>query len=459
MRKDRIGRYAAVAVMILFSLLNVAARNISGSWRGKLQLAPQASLRLVIHISGDEGAETVKLDSPDQGALGLPGRVDFCSPDSLAISLPMLGAQYSGKLIDGKLQGSFSQRGFKTGLILEPGAVEYSRPQTPKPPFPYTTKELEIRNPQDASVVLSATLTLPAGANESTPVVVMVSGSGQQNRDEEILGHKPFAVIADALARNGIASVRYDDRGYGLSKGSLRGATTRDFTEDAISVAEHIKGSQKLGKVGILGHSEGGRIALAIAAGSKPHADFIIGIGTPGVRGDSLLVSQNEIALRAGGVPADLVSRYCDALYRMLGALSRGDKNEMERIAAEESAFGANNFVYKGLADNLKKMINSGEEESWLRYFVSDSPAKDIAKTSCPALMLFGERDTQVAPDFNIAPFESLNPGIKVKKYPELNHLMQHCKSGLFNEYGNIEETISTEVLTDIIDFIRSLSK
>ena len=207
-------KFLMMVFIAIFSVISVmASKNISGAWSGTLRITPQLSLKLVFNFKTEEdGIQLVTLDSPDQGAYGIAGDVNFISADSVNISFRQIGLSFAGRQQNGIITGICSQGAMKANIELSPGTVELKRPQTPLPPYPYTTKEININNPSD-DVILSGTLTLPKDYNTATPVVVMITGSGLQNRDEEIFGHKPFAVIADYLARNGIASFRYDDRG------------------------------------------------------------------------------------------------------------------------------------------------------------------------------------------------------------------------------------------------------
>lgn len=252
-----------------------AQSDISGTWHGNLTLSPAARLRIVFHI--DKNADVkVKMDSPDQGAKDIPGELNYVSPDSVSLAFSSLGADYSGSLKGGAIEGVFHQSGYSFPLELTPGGFEMKRPQTPEPPFPYSAEELRIKNPDAANVILAGTLTVPENATRETPLVILVSGSGQQNRDEEMMGHRPFAVIADALARNGIASFRYDDRGFAESTGDASQSTTADNAADAAAVLKNLRATGRFGKTGIAGHSEGAQIAFRLAADGKTKPDFIV---------------------------------------------------------------------------------------------------------------------------------------------------------------------------------------
>lgn len=431
-------------------------KNISGAWRGSLKINPQVELKIVFNFKvGEDGKPSVTLDSPDQGAYGIAGEVNFISSDSVNVAVRRIGLTFAGRKHDGKLIGKCSQGAMSTNIELSPGKVELNRPQTPKPPYPYTTKKVKFNNLSD-NVTLAGTLTLPKSFTEATPVVVMVTGSGLQNRDEEIFGHKPFAVIADYLARNGIASLRYDDRGYGDSSGDGKIATTKDFAKDAKAALEYMRAEEKFNNIGVLGHSEGATIAFMLGAKNDSelfvNPSFIIAIGAQAVRGDTVLIDQNATILRQGDTPTDLVTDYVEALHKMYELkIIKGNSVASDSIEAICSDWG-NTPVHASLKANLKKIAS--DSNPWLNFYIGFSPAESIAKTDCPIFVLYGEKDIQVRPELNIPQMQRIAPEATVKLYLGLNHLFQHAQTGAVQEYGTIEETIAPEVLQDIVNFI-----
>ena len=387
-----------------------------GSWSGKLNVGIM-SLTLVLHLEQADGYVTVTLDSPDQGAKGISAYKEFLSDDSLAVKVESIGMTYRARLNDGKLDGTFTQNGMSIPLVLTKGIPEVKRPQMPQGPFPYKTEEVTFRNEAD-SATLAGTLTWPVGYDGKTKpaVVLLVSGSGQQNRDEEVFGHKPFLVIADSLARQGIATLRYDDRATGESVGGeVKNATTADFMRDAAAGLAFLRSRKAFGKVGILGHSEGGSIAFML--GARKQADFVVSLAGPGVKGDTLLVRQsNLILMLSGGLPTVTIEKY----------------RQQEAV----------------------------QQSPWLRWFIDYDPSADIRQTSCPVFALNGDHDCQVISSLNLTAIRRLLPPSEknlVKEYPALNHLFQHCTTGLPTEYGQIEETISSEVLHDIAQWIHNI--
>lgn len=299
-----------------------------------------------------------------------------------------------------------------TAALLTMNALAQNRPQTPQPPFPYQTEEVSFTN-DEAGATFAGTLTLPADAK---CVLLMVTGSGQQNRDEEILDHKPFAVIADQLARHGIATLRYDDRGFGQSSGGdLLNATSRDFADDAAAGIRWLRQSGRFPKVGILGHSEGGEIAFML--GAEGMVDFIVSLAGPGVSGDSILLEQNR------------------ALFgELVAGLTIDDIRNNPQI----------------------------QQVPWYRYFINYDPQQDLARITCPVMALNGEKDCQVPAAMNLNAIRRNLPANGhhlFKSYPDLNHLFQHCETGLPDEYQNIEETFSEEVLNDISIWLQQFAE
>lgn len=390
-----------------------AQKPIEGDWMGKLNLGPQ-SLTIVLHVNCNaQGEVKCTLDSPDQGAKGIAVETDYCSSDSISVSLASLALSFQGKLKGDEIVGTFTQY-LSFPLILKRGEEKLNRPQNPVAPYPYKTEEVAFKNVADGATLVG-TLSYPIGYKKGqTPVVLMVTGSGQENRDEEIFDHKPFLVIADYLARHGVATLRYDDRGFGKSTGGdVEHATTLDFMRDAASGVDFLRTSKQFGKVGILGHSEGGSIAFML--GAKGKVDFVISMAGIGVKGDTALTAQANKIFELTGQSM----RFSTHQYRMNAIIKRSP---------------------------------------WLNFFIDYDPSADISKTLCPVMAINGSRDVQVIPSLNLMGIKAhLKPNSKniIKEYPSLNHLFQHCKTGDVLEYRMIEETISPEVLEDIVRFIK----
>lgn len=447
-------------LLTIVSVFTVKADTLLGNWNGKLEFG-QMSLPIVFHITSDDGQKKCVMDSPDQGAENIPAVVDFLSEDSLAVSVPMIGAAYRGKLHDGILKGKFSQSGMSLDLNLKPGEFVRERKQTPQPPFPYPTEEVVFVNPVD-SACLSGTLTYPMtfAMKRDVPVVLMVTGSGLQNRDEELFGHKPFAVIADYLAKMGIASLRYDDRGYGKSTGELKNATTHTFMTDAVAGINYLRNEKKFNRIGVLGHSEGGQIAFMCAADEANKLDFIISLAGPGMSGYDILMKQNEDLLKVVPSAAAYYDDYCKVLRKVFNHIMAEKKiDDAAAIIAEYSKqVGAE--LPEDAEKNLQKVLKVATP--WMVEFLKYNPTKDISEVSCPVLAINGDMDVQVDAQTNIGAIKKSlkeNDKNRLKIYPGLNHLFQHCTTGQVAEYAKIEETISPEVLNDIAQWILGLSK
>lgn len=400
----------------LLTAASLCAQGIDGTWKGTLNAGAQ-KLTIVLHI--DQAKSDVKMDVIEQGAKGVAMTVSHLSADSISAGVPQLMLTYDGKLDNGKITGTFRQQTFATGLTLEPGTVTLNRPQEPKAPYPYKTEEVTFTNPT-ANVALAGTLTYPTGwkEGERVPVVLMVSGSGPQNRDEEVFGHRPFLVIADHLARNGIASLRYDDRGCGASTGSFNDATTADFCADAGCGVDYLRRLNRFSAIGVLGHSEGGAVAYMLGSEGKP--DFIVSIAGPACRIDTMMMMQLNKLARVQGAPTDIV-------------------NSVEQAR--------------------QAMMKSGGTE-WLKAFIDLDMAPYVKATRCPVMAIGGSNDLNVPAELNTAALEDnlpKNPSNIVKTYQGLNHMMQHHPTGNPVEAANIEETISQEVLKDISAWINSL--
>ncbi len=456
-----------LSLLLLIPMLT-KAQDINGAWKGLLEVGP-AKLNIVFHINVDG---TVAMDSPDQGVMGLPTEVKCLRNDSVALELPRLGAKYTGKLVAEEILGTFSQMGHSFPLNLKRGELQMNRPQTPQPPFEYTTQEVAFHNKgmdpktgqpaEGGEAWLGGTLTCPKGFKPGMPVLLMVTGSGQQNRDEELLGHKPFLVIADYLARHGIATLRYDDRGMGKSTGNPTKVTVQSNMLDAQAGIDYLKSTKKFGKIGVLGHSEGGIIGYMLAAIGK--ADFVVSLAGPVLPGDSVLLMQNRDLLTVSGLDKENVEKYATALaqvfrYKMSGQKMKfGDKPEML-----VSMLTANIDLLPELRKNLIETVKN-VDSPWLISYLKHDPAQDVRKMKCPAMLLFGENDKQVDSAANILAAEKLfSPAAKAKSlfrsYPGLNHLFQPSASGSPYEYAKIETTISEEVLSDIAKWIAAITK
>ena len=427
------------------------AQEAPGTCWGELELGPQ-KLLLVFHFDKDEaGAPVCTIDSPQQGATGIPARVERLTADSLKVNVEALQMTYEARRTGTEWTGTFVQGGMSLPLVLKQGEPEDIRPQTPRPPYPYATEDVTFTNAGDGAV-LGGTLTYPLTYTlrkpAQVPVVLMVSGSGLQNRDEEIMSHRPFAVWADFLAKNGIASLRYDDRGVGASSGETADATTQTFMKDAEAGTDYLRRSGKFGKVGVLGHSEGGLIAFMLASAGK--ADFIVSLAGPAVRGDVLLAEQNKALLRLSGLPEEVCETYGTAFAELV------NMEPEARTAADWRTKYAT--LPEPLLANLENI--PGSITPWLEFFIAYDPTEAIRTTRCPVMAINGSKDSQVPASLNLEALRKLLPANEannIKEYSDLNHLFQHCQTGGVEEYGSIPETVSEEVLREVAAWINGL--
>ena len=450
-------------IVVLFSSLCSHAQKLesSASWTGELSIGT-SKLHIGFNIKTlSDGTFTGTMDIPEQGAKNIPISVLKNDSDSLNISIPSLRAVYRGRKLSAEsIEGKFSQNGAVLDLNLKQGKSLLKRPQTPNAPYAYKTEEVLFSNEAEGAV-LSGTLTYPinynASSKEQTPVVLMVTGSGGQDRNEEIFGHKPFLVIADYLARHGIASLRYDDRGIGKSTGPTRGTTTQNNLADAKAGISYLRKLNKFGKVGVIGHSEGGTIAFML--GAEKSVDFLVSLAGSAANGIDVIVGQNEAMMRQQGVPQEIIGNYAKALRILYKDRVEGKEiNDLVRYT-EDLCNAENLTLPDALKTNLSKCVSAGGE--WFTWFLGYSPAEAIRKVACPVMALNGTLDLQVLSKDNIPVIRDNLPANSkniIREYESLNHLFQHCTPVTAMNYGAIEETISEEVLSDMVGWINELN-
>jgi pimeloyl-ACP methyl ester carboxylesterase len=362
-----------------------------------------------------------------------------------------------------EIAGQFKQAGASFPLTLKRVArpTMLNRPQEPKPPFPYDEEEVSYENKRDG-VKLAGTLTLPRGKT-SFPAVILITGSGPQNRNEELLGHKPFLVLADYLTRQGVAVLRVDDRGVGGSTGSVPNSTSENFAADVLAGIEFLKGRRGINpkQIGLIGHSEGGLVAPMVASQSNDVA-FIVLLAGPGLPGEEILYAQGALILKANGASAEALAKQWATQEMMFTIL----KQEKDNAAAEKkiregfdkqmtSANEAEKTQAKRLMDAQIGMVLS----PWFRHFLTYDPRPALARVKCPVLALNGENDLQVPATENLREIEATlkaagNKDVTVLRLPKLNHLFQTSETGSPGEYGKIEETFAPFALKTIGDWI-----
>ncbi|MDR2811005.1 MAG: alpha/beta fold hydrolase [Tannerellaceae bacterium] len=427
---------------LLFSL-TAMGQDITGDWNGVLKVQG-VQLRLVFHISRTGEEYQATMDSPDQMANGISVTSVSYVPPVLKLSVANIGMSYEGTWnANGVLAGTFRQGGVELPLDLSkasPVQPQKLRPQEPHPPYPYYEEEVSFENPE-ANIRLAGTLTLPAKTGVY-PAVVLINGSGQQNRNEEIVGHKPFLVLSDYLTRNGIAVLRYDDRGTASSTGNFETATTLDLSYDTEAALHYLRTRPEIdaNHIGLIGHSEGGVIAPMIAARS-PHVSFLVLMAGTGIPGDSLLIEQHSLLGKAYGMSEETIEQGQTLLRRAFDAMMQSPDAVQERIADYPD-------------------INT----PWVRYFIRHNPAETLRKVRIPVLAINGEKDLQVPPRTNLPAIrkaleEGGNRQTSVKELPGLNHLFQECETGSPAEYESIEQTISPVALNEILTWIKKQTR
>jgi pimeloyl-ACP methyl ester carboxylesterase len=453
-----------IPILLLLSLTLEPARAAEpaaagGHWEGEINLPQNQVLQLKVDLEEASGAWKGTVDIPSQGAKGLP--LEQIAVQGSKVRFVIAGVPgaptFDGALENGEIRGAFTQGGGSATFRLGRQAIELvRRPQEPKPPFPYTAEEVTYKN---GGVTLAGTLTIPPG-DGPFPAVVLITGSGPQDRDETVMGHKPFLILSDYLSRHGVAVLRADDRGVGGSTGSTSGSTTADFAQDALAGVRFLKTHAKIdpAKIGLLGHSEGGVIA-PLAASQSPDVAFIILLAGTGAPAPELLLRQAELISRAEGMTEEAIRQEAEALKRTFEIL-RSEQDPAVRAAklreAAKAAMAATSeqeVKSAGGSDAWADQQAKRVDTPWFVFFMGYDPRPALGKVKVPVLALNGELDLQVPVDMNLPAIERIlkesgNRDVTAKRMPGLNHLFQHAKTGSPSEYTKIEETMSPEVLS-----------
>jgi len=457
---------------VLFFSTILTAQDITGAWHGLLTF-PGGKLRLTINITKAGTGYTATMDSPDQKAKDIPiDAISFVS-NALTFSIPAGKIDYKADLLDGKFVGTFTQNNYPMPLTLgreEVKVAEVKRPQEPAKPYPYYEEAVTFKN-EKAGITFAGTLTLPKKDGTNYPAVILISGSGPQNRDEELLGHKPFLVLSDYLTRNGIAVLRYDDRGTAGSGGSFQTATTQDFATDATAAFNYLITRKEINKkkVGLAGHSEGGLIAPIVAA-NNPNVAFIVLMAGTGIPGDELMLLQNYLVNKVSGMPEEELNKMGTILKN--GYVAMKEEKDDARMKVKLTAVFNEQmrplFISKGIpATQVNELITSQVEDltsPWFTYFIRYNPAPALEKVKCPLLAINGETDLQVPAKANLdaikrATDKGGNKKVAIKSFPGLNHLFQTSATGSPSDYGDIEETMAPAVLAEIAGWIQKQVK
>ena len=446
----------------------IPGKGYVGYWQGSLKINA-IELRLLFHLEEADGGLTGTLVSLDQGKIEVPVSEAEATGDQLRLQTESINGAYDGRLsADGsEIVGEWTQNGQSFPLTLKrlAGAPDTSRPQDPVPPYPYVSEDVVFPN-EGAGIELAGTFTYPKepGAH---PAVILVSGSGPQNRDEELMGHRPFLVLADHLTRHGIAVLRYDDRGFGESTGEFSEALVADFTSDALAAVEYLKTRPEVDakRIGILGHSEGGLVAPQAAVQSDD-VDFIVLLAAPGVPLDQLLSRQAEDLMRLSGADVETLAKM-EATQREMFDIAReqGDTPESRQALREVLAAAVEDYTPEqleamGFAESQLDVQIQMVLSPWFRDLIDIDPRPTLEQIDCPVLAINGGKDAQVAADENLPAIEAAlrsggNENVTIIGFPDLNHLFQQSKTGAISEYATIEETMNPEALEAISDWIR----
>jgi fermentation-respiration switch protein FrsA (DUF1100 family) len=453
-------------------------QGLAGIWQGVLKVQ-SLELRIVFKISKTpEGKLTATLDSPDQGAKDIPVSDVTLENGNVRIEVKSIFGNYSGKMEsdNATITGEWKQGAAALPLVLKrtdkvPEAPR--RPQEPQKPYSYRDEEVVYDNTK-AGIKLAGTLTMP-NTGEPFPAVILITGSGPQDRDEALLGHKPFLVLADHLTRRGIAVLRYDDRGIGKSTGEFAKATSADFATDVLAGVEYLKTRKEINpkQIGLLGHSEGGLIAPMVAVQSSDVA-FVVLMAGPGITGEEILYLQGALIARAGGADEKAIAKNLDLQKKMFAVI----KVEKDNAAAEKKLHPLWNQTLAEMTEDEKKALDFSGANSdsvfqaqikqvvspWFRYFLFYDPLPTLKRVKCPVLAINGEKDLQVPPKENLSAIEKAlkaggNKNFAVKELPGLNHLFQTAQTGAPAEYAKIEETISPTALQAMGDWILAQTK
>lgn len=456
----------AVVAMMLMAFTSFA-QDITGQWNGLLKVQG-IQLRVVFNVSKSADGYTSTMDSPDQGANGIPvTKTSFENPN-IHFEVANAGIVYDGVLKENEIEGTFKQGGQSFPMNLSKKAIEkpiVKRPQEPTQPYPYYTEDVSFNN-SAANITLAGTLTLPAKEG-NYPAVIMITGSGPQNRNEELLGHKPFLIIADYLTRHGIAVLRYDDRGTAKSTGNFKTATSADFATDVKAAVAYLKTRKEINtkKIGLVGHSEGGLIAPMVAADSKDVA-FIVLLAGPGMQGAPLLILQEALISKASGASDADVEKNKVTSKKVFDLIANTpDLNQMKT--------GITNIINDAIKNDTSIHLPEGVKQEeyvakqveqltspWMLYFLKYDPVPALQKVKCPVLAINGEKDLQVPPKENLSAIKAAlekggNKKATIKELPGLNHLFQECKTGSPSEYAEIEQTFSPAALDEIAKWIQ----
>lgn len=452
--------------LLIFLSFVTFSQEISGTWYGKLYVMGSEQ-QIGIVIDKKSNSYEVGFINPTTPSRKLLIDSVNIQSDNFYFNSIKLGIVYEGKIYKDSLSGNFQQNGYEIPLVLTrnlPTIKEVKRPQTPVPPFDYSTEEIKVEN-KKGGLILSGTLTLPTTNKGKYPVVVLISGSGPQNRDSEILGHKSFAVIADHLAKQGIGSFRYDERGVGKSTGVYEGSDLFDFYEDVDAIVSHLLQREEISRLGLAGHSEGGIIAPWYASEHKKSIDFVMMLAGPGMAVKDMMHLQRKLQYESMGMSEQEIASQ-KQLFVEIDKVVIEQEGEIKTKSLTEIFinYSKENKYTKEETEQYTRSQLKVMDGAWYKSFVTIVPADYLRKVRCPILVIQGGKDKQVPMEENIAEIKTnlkkkglCKKKIVIKTYPDLNHLFQPCKTGNVEEYGEIETTIDRRVLFAMSDFIKEI--
>lgn len=448
-------------LILMLMCSSTFAQDIVGQWTGQLN-TPKAKLRIVFNITKTPKGYSATMDSPDQYAKGIPVTSTTLKGNMLVLNIQSAQIEFQGKVKGKEIKGMFNQGMLNVPMTLvrttniEP---EVKRPQEPSLPYPYNEQQVVFENKAAFGVRLSGTLTTPKDASKS-PVVILISGSGPQDRDESLMGHRPFFVLADYLTRNGIAVLRYDDRGYGRSTGNHTTATTEDFASDVKAAVEFLKGRKEIDatKIGLMGHSEGGIIAPMVAQ-ANDDIDFIVLLAGTGIPGDEIIMMQVEWLLNSQKASPEVIEKTRNTQRTIMDYAKTQDpelyKQAVELLVTDIALSEPNKDKQKKLAQDVIKQMDS----PWMKFFLTYNPVEALKRVKCPVLAVNGTKDMQVPSKQNLEVIESTlklsgNKDVTIIEFDGLNHLFQECATGSPDEYAKIEQTFSPNAMKEITEWI-----
>jgi len=464
---------SSISMVVFAQQQDTSEISIEGIWQGELKV-PGIELRIVFKISKKpDGTLTAVMDSPDQGVTGIAVEKVIVKDNTLYMEINSVGGIFEGKISNDFLtiEGQWRQSGQSLPLTVKRvnTAIEILRPQEPKKPYPYLEEEVIYEN-KAVGIKLAGTLTLPS-EQDSFPAVLLITGSGPQDRNEAIAGHRPFLVLADYLTRQGIAVLRVDDRGVGRSTGDFSPATSEDFASDVLAGIEYLKARKEINpkKIGLIGHSEGGIIAPMVAVKS-PDVTFIVLMAGTGLTGEEILYLQSGLISKEMGISEKDITKNLQLNNKIFSVIKEEEDNKI----AEEKIRQMFMTYWEDLSEEEKSRIGNPEDylkaqlqsllSPWFHFFLTYDPQPTLSKVKCPVLAINGEKDLQVPPKENLSAIKEAlqtggNENFTIKELPDLNHLFQTAQTGVPAEYAKIEETISPIALKIISDWILQQAK